>query len=244
VSGAAAPRLLPAGDSGLLVRFEQEISPARFAEVMAALAALDARRPPGVLDVVPAFASLLVLYDPLAIRWGEVRAYVEAALEAALAAAGGSGASAPTSGPAARRVEIPVLYHPDVAPDLLPLAAEKGLSPEALVALHTAPEYRCHMLGFRPGFPFLGGLDPRLATPRLATPRPAVPAGSVAIGGPQTGVYPQAGPGGWRIVGRTPLRLFDPAGAAPFLLRPGDLVRFVPVDRARFDALAAAEVSA
>jgi inhibitor of KinA len=132
-----------------------------------------------------------------------------------------------------------VLYHPDVAGDLLPLAAEKGLRPEELVARHTAPTYRCHMIGFRPGFPFLGGLDESLATPRLATPRLAVPAGAVAIGGRQTGIYPSCGPGGWRIIGRTPLVLFDPLRPEPFLIHPGDRVCFRAIDEKEFAALAA-----
>jgi KipI family sensor histidine kinase inhibitor len=108
-----------------------------------------------------------------------------------------------------------------------------------VVRRHAAPVYRVHFLGFTPGFPYLGGLDPRLATPRLDSPRARIPAGSVAIGGVQTGVYPVESPGGWRIVGRTPLRLFDPRWPAPFLLAPGDGLRFVPVDDAAFDAIAA-----
>ncbi len=130
-----------------------------------------------------------------------------------------------------------MLYHPDVAEDLLALAASKALTPEALIALHTGPLYRCHMLGFRPGFPFLGGLDPVLATPRLATPRLSVPAGAVAVAGRQTGIYPGRGPGGWRLIGRTPLVIFDPSRADPFLIHAGDQVSFVAIDRAQYLAL-------
>jgi inhibitor of KinA len=137
-------------------------------------------------------------------------------------------------------VEIPVLYDPEVAPDLQALAEEKGLTVEALVALHTAPDYRCYLLGFRPGFPFLGGLDPRLVAARLPSPRPRVPAGSIGIGGRQTGVYPVDSPGGWRLIGRTPLPLFDPARADPFLVYAGDTVRFVAIDRAAFEGMGAA----
>jgi inhibitor of KinA len=138
---------------------------------------------------------------------------------------------------AARTIELPVCYDPALAPDLEPLAAEKGLTVEALAALHVAPAYRCHLLGFRPGFPFLGGLDERLVAARLASPRSRVPAGSVGIGGRQTGVYPVDSPGGWRLIGRTPLRLFDPARAEPFLIRAGDTVRFAPIDRATYDRM-------
>jgi inhibitor of KinA len=218
-----------AGDSGVLVRFGAAIDQQTFAAVMSALAALDAARPAAVVDVMPGYASVLVLFDPEAMLPRQAQAFVAGALAAA----------APIAAVPARSVEIPVLYHPSVAPDLAALATEKNFPVEALIARHAAPTYHCHMLGFRPGFPFLGGLDPALATPRLATPRLSVPAGSVGIGGPQTGIYPLAGPGGWRIVGRTPLTLFDPARADPFLVHPGDRVRFVPIDEARFAALRA-----
>jgi KipI family sensor histidine kinase inhibitor len=114
-----------------------------------------------------------------------------------------------------------------------------GLQEDEVVRRHAAPAYLVHFLGFTPGFPYLGGLDPGLATPRLDSPRARIPAGSVAIGGVQTGIYPVESPGGWRIVGRTPLRLFDPRSDRPFLLAPGDGLRFVPVDEATFEAIAA-----
>jgi inhibitor of KinA len=134
-------------------------------------------------------------------------------------------------------VEIPVLYDPLVAPDLEALAAEKGLSVHDLAAAHASGVYWCALLGFRPGFPFLGGLDRRLHAARLATPRVRVAAGSVGIGGQQTGVYPVESPGGWRLIGRTPVRLFTPEHADPFLVHPGDAVRFVAVDADRYQAL-------
>jgi KipI family sensor histidine kinase inhibitor len=138
-------------------------------------------------------------------------------------------------------VEVPVCYGGDLGPDLEEVARAVALPPEEVVARHAAPVYRVHLLGFTPGFPYLGGMDPRLSCPRLPTPRLRVVAGSVGIAGAQTGVYPVESPGGWRLVGRTPLALFDPSPGArrPFLLAPGDGLRFVPVDRARYDALAA-----
>jgi inhibitor of KinA len=223
-----APAILACGDQGYLVRFadppviDEQVS----ARVRALVAVLDGDRPSGVLDVVPGYASVLVIHDPAVP--GELLPWLAGAVERAATAA------APAE--AASAVEIPVLYDPEVAPDLEPVAREKDLTVEQVIALHSAPVYRCHLLGFRPGFPFLGGLDPRLVSPRLATPRLRVPAGSVGIGGAQTGVYPVASPGGWRIIGRTPARLFDPSRARPFLVNPGDRVRFVPIDRARFDA--------
>jgi inhibitor of KinA len=218
-------RIEPVGDQAFSLRLGEEKEPDR---VLAALACLDSDRPAGVTDVVPGYASLLVIYDAGRADPGEVRAWVAAA-----AAAMDTG---PGAAPARRRVEIPVLYDPAVAPDLEALAREKDLSIDALVALHTAPTYRCHLLGFRPGFPYLGGLDPRLVTARLDTPRVRIPAGSVGIGGAQTGVYPVDSPGGWRIIGRTPLRLFDPARADPFLVQAGDAVAFVAIDKASFAA--------
>jgi inhibitor of KinA len=226
----AAWRVAAAGDSAVILRLGDEISAAMLDRVVATMAALDARRIRGLRDLVPGYASVMVCFDPLVTSAPEIRQ--EIALGLALAPAGPPGAAAaPTT------VEIPVFYDPEVAPDLADLAADKGLPIAGLVVRHSSATYRCHLLGFRPGFPFLGGLDPLLWTARLATPRIRVAAGSVAIGGRQTGIYPLAGPGGWRIVGRTPVVLFDPARSPPFLVTAGDRVKLVPVDRAAFLAL-------
>jgi inhibitor of KinA len=233
------PAIEAAGDQALLVRFGPragEPSPEAHARVMAALAALDRERAPWVVDLVPAYATLLVSYDAARATAAEARAWVEARL-AAVAEGEQDAAAVVVSG---RLVEIPVWYDPSVAPDLEPLAAEKGMAPAELARRHAAPEYRVYALGFRPGFPFLGTVDVALAAPRLDRPRPRVAAGSVGIAGRQTGVYPVDGPGGWRIVGRTPLALFDVARPRPFLLEAGDRVRFVPVDAARFAELSGA----
>jgi inhibitor of KinA len=209
-----------AGDQAFTVRLDGGDVAAR---VLAATEWLIQRRPAGVTDVVPGYSSLLVIYDPLLVPPDVVSAWIATAGEA--------------PAPAARTVEIPVAYDPALAPDLDSLAAEKGLGVVELVTLHAAPLYRCQLLGFRPGFPFLRGLDARLHSARLPSPRVRVPAGSVGIGGAQTGVYPVDSPGGWRLIGRTPLRLFDPGRADPFLVHAGDQVRFVPIDRAAFDRL-------
>jgi inhibitor of KinA len=216
-----------AGDQAFTVALGAGVDAETSARVLAAAESLAAARPPGVTDVVPGYDSLLVAYDPVEVAPADVRAWI-------------TGRIAIEASPLpARTVEIPVCYDPGLAPDLQPLAAEKGLSVEALIALHAAPAYRCHLLGFRPGFPFLGGLDERLVAARLPSPRPRVPAGSVGIGGRQTGVYPVESPGGWRLIGRTPLRLFDPARPDPFLVRAGDTVRFAPIDRAAYDRMVA-----
>jgi KipI family sensor histidine kinase inhibitor len=128
-----------------------------------------------------------------------------------------------------KKVEIPVVYGGESGPDLMLVAEHAGMSPDEVILRHSAADYPVYMMGFTPGFPYLGGMDPRLAVPRLDTPRSRVPAGSVGIAGEQTGIYPLDSPGGWRIIGRTPLRLFDLEADPPCLLAPGDEVRFIPV---------------
>jgi KipI family sensor histidine kinase inhibitor len=176
---------------------------------------------PGLVAVVPTYRSLFVQYDPWEISYESLRTEVE--LRLARSRAGGHG----------RRTgavrELPVCYHPRVAPDLEKVARLHGLSPGEVADVHAAPAYRVYMLGFTPGFLFLGGLDRRLHTPRLPEPRARVPAGSVGIAGAQTGAYAIASPGGWRLIGRTPLRLFDPGRTPPSAAEPGDTVRFVPI---------------
>lgn len=224
-------RLLPEGEGGLLVQLGDAVDPDVNARVHALARAVDRRLGPLVDEVVPSYASLLVLFDPL--RVDRVR------LEVRVAALAREGEGL-RAGPPRRVVELPVCYGGELGPDLEEVARLTGLSPAEVIARHAAPVYRVFLLGFTPGFPYLGGMDPALSCPRLASPRLRVPAGSVALAGAQTGVYPVESPGGWRLLGRTPLRLFDPAPRArrPFLLGAGDGLRFVPVDRARFETLA------
>jgi KipI family sensor histidine kinase inhibitor len=232
-------RVLPAGDRALVVEFGDTIDPRLAALVRRLAARLAADRPAGLVETVPTYRSLMVHYDPLAadpaaLHAAVVRAAEESAAGQAAAgppeaaAAHGTGGAAEGS-PGARLVEIPVRYGGEAGPDLPDVAERTGLTPAEVIRLHAAPTYLVYMLGFLPGFPYLGGLDPRLATPRLATPRLRIPAGSVGIGGEQTGIYPVESPGGWAIIGRTHLTLFDPTRAEPCLLAPGDRVRFVPV---------------
>ncbi len=186
------------------------------------LGALLSAHIPGVVGLHPAYASILVDFDPAAVDAAGVE-------RGALAAVDASAAGAPV---ADRLVEVPVSYEEPSAPDLAEVARIHGISATEVASIHAAGDYRVHFLGFVPGFPYLGGLSPRIATPRLAVPRRRVPAGSVAIGGEQTGIYPLATPGGWRLIGRTPLRLFVPDRDPPSLLEIGDRVRFVPVPAA------------
>jgi KipI family sensor histidine kinase inhibitor len=180
-------------------------------------------------DLIPAYASLAVVLriDALEARW-QARDWLVACVES----------PPPPAEPNADPVDIPVLYGGDAGPDLPAAAEALGLPVEELIQRHANGDYLVAMLGFAPGFPYLLGLDSALAMPRLDSPRTSVPAGSVGIGGSQTGVYPRAGAGGWRLLGRTPLQLFDAGRERPALLQPGDRVRFVPIDAGRFAALA------
>ncbi len=222
------PRLVPASDAALLAILAAEPSESATAAVLALREALAASPPPGLVDLRPAYTSLLVVFDPRATTHGEIERSVRPLLpppDLALA-------------PAGRTVEIPVCYEGENGPDLADVARGAGLMPDEAVALHAGATYRVAFVGFSPGFAYLLGLPSRLATPRLPAPRLRVPAGSVGIAGGQTGLYPRATPGGWRLVGRTPLSLFDPGRESASLLLPGDAVRFVPVPQRDFHLLA------
>lgn len=213
------PRFLPAGDAALLVEFANEISEPVNRQVQALAHALAQARLPGLGEAVPAYRSLLLPYDPLQLSFNDVQEQV-----AAVAAR-----SEAITLPEPALKEIPVVYGGEFGPDVEFVAEQHGLSVEQVIRRHAGTTYRVYMLGFSPGFAYLGGLPADLATPRLPTPRTRVPAGSVGIAGQQTGIYPLATPGGWRLIGRTPRRLFDPAQEPPTLLQAGDLVRFVAI---------------
>ena len=214
--------LRPVGVSGVLAVLGDSISEQTGAQVAALREAIADAHLVGVEETIPAYASLLVKYDPFltdcAALCGALRA-LEARLSAAAVQAG-------------KIVEIPVCYGGAYGEDLPFVAEHAGLSEKEAVELHSAAPYRIYMLGFLPGFPYLGGLDERLHTPRLSTPRTKIPAGSVGIGGKQTGIYPMESPGGWQLIGRTPLTLFAPGEPLPYAA--GDCIRFVPIDEAEF----------
>jgi KipI family sensor histidine kinase inhibitor len=217
------PRIEAIADDALLLRMGDRIDPMINARVHALCGRIRTHRPFWLRDVVPAYASIGVFFDPLQVEMKAVDAWLRAQLDALPS-------DALTETKAARTVEIPVVYGGESGPDLDSAAAELGITARQLAQRHAAGEYVVAMIGFAPGFPYLIGLDPALALPRLATPRTSVPAGSVAIGGAQTGLYPRESPGGWRLLGRTPMTLFDPTREPPALLAPGDRVRFVAVD--------------
>jgi KipI family sensor histidine kinase inhibitor len=207
----------PASDRSLLISFGDEISLETHLEVRRLTHALEGTR--AILNLHPAFASVLVDFDPRLRTHADIEALVRERLAAALA----------REDEPPRTVEIPVTFGGEAGPDLDDVARHTGLSAAAVVERFAAAEFTVYFVGFSTCFPYLGGLPPELATPRLSAPRKHVPAGSVAIGGSQGGVYPLASPGGWRLIGRTSLRLFDPAATPPPLLRMGDHVRFLPL---------------
>ena len=216
------PTLEALGDGALLLRWDERIDADIVARVQAVAQALRAGAPGWVQDIVPAYASVAIFLAMEALA--DDPAVMAQAETWCMRVASSAGVGEPA---ASRIVEIPVHYGGKDGPDLLHVAASVGMSPEEVIARHVAGDYRVALLGFAPGFPYLLGLDPALATPRHAQPRTRVAAGSVGIGGAQTGVYPRDSPGGWQILGRTPLALFDPARDPPSLLQPGDRVKFV-----------------
>ena len=211
----------PASDRSLLITFGDEISLHAHRQVKLLTRAMETVR--GILNLHPAYASVLVDFDPRLRTHPEVEDLVRERMESA--------SHAPDV--PARTVEIPVRYGGEFGPDLDDVARHTGLSPARVIELHAAADYVVYFVGFSTCFPYLGGLPPALATPRLSAPRKHVPVGSVAIGGSQAGIYPLASPGGWRLIGRTSLRLFDPEGSPPPLLRMGDRVRFIPAPEDR-----------
>ncbi len=230
-----APRLYPMGDQALIAEFGEHIDPALSARIAVLARQLRESPPIGVVDIVPAYTTLALHYDAAAVGAGASPYDV---LAETLGAWLGTQSAGTTAGD--RVVEIPVCYGGEFGEDLEALARSHGLDVEAAIAIHSGTSYHVHMLGFVPGFAYLGGLDARLSTPRRDTPRARVPSGSVAIAGEQTAVYPLETPGGWQIIGRTPLQLFNPAASPPSLLNAGDTVRFKPISAREFDALAQA----
>lgn len=221
------PKFRPAGDRGLLVEYGSDIDPAVNQKVRSMAAALQEDRPDGLVEVVPAYCSILVIYDPAAATIDTLKKAL-LSLEKQLP---------DMQLPPPKVLDIPVCYQGEYGPDMDDVAARAGLTPQEVTRIHSEPEYMIYMIGFTPGFPFLGGLPESLHVPRLATPRPSVPAGSVGIANNQTGIYPLASPGGWRLIGQTPLRLFTPEHSHPIPYQPGDRIRFRPISPLEFQRL-------
>ncbi|UWE03934.1 5-oxoprolinase subunit PxpB [Laceyella sacchari] len=216
------------GDQGLLFELDGEGTRQHHEQLVYLCEMLERQRPPGIVEWIPGFAGVAVVYDPLRTSAKAVERWMRRQ----------AAKWRPDKEQVARRVvEIPVAYGGEWGPDLADVARLNHLSEDEVIRIHTAPTYWVQMIGFVPGFAYLGGMSARIATPRLATPRPRIEAGAVGIAGRQTGIYPLATPGGWRIIGRTPLTLFQPNSAAPSLLKMGDYLRFRPCGPEEFCAL-------
>lgn len=221
-------------EDALLLRFGETIDPATNARVHAARRQIQARWPD--IECVPAYASVLLRFDPeqwVGTDGKSPHQQLHDAVRSLLA-------DVPESNDMGREIVVPVRYGGESGPDLSDVARHAGITEQEVIARHAAATYRVAMLGFAPGFPYLLGLDPTLAMPRRADPRLSVAAGSVAIGGLQTGIYPQTLPGGWQLIGRTPLTLFDLQAPSPSLLQPGERVRFRAIDQDEYDQWVAA----
>lgn len=218
------PKFNPVGESAVLFELDEDLSPAINRRVHALDSCMQANSLQGVREWVPAYSSVLVIFDPLLVEISKVKSWLKDCLENISDIDAGK----------TRKLIIPVHYGGENGPDLAYVASYNHLSPGEVVRRHTAQTYHVGMMGFTPGFAYLLGLDPSLATPRLKSPRTLVPAGSVGIAGGQTGIYPLESPGGWQLIGRTEMALFDPDQPPYFLLSPGDEVQFQAVNQGRF----------
>ncbi len=219
--------IIAASDSSLLVVFGSEISLELHQRVLALFTALAGEQDPRLRNLHPGYASLLIDFDPLQMSHEELQSRVEELI-----------LERPRAEQVPREIiTIPVCYDAELGPDLADVAAHVGLPPAEVIRLHTSPTYLVYFLGFAPGFAYLGGLPQKLHVPRLATPRLSVVAGSVGIAGNQTGIYPLQSPGGWRLIGRTPLRMFDAEAVSPARVQPGDGIKFAAINRDQFDEL-------
>jgi inhibitor of KinA len=220
-------RMLPAGERALVVEMGNLISPSVNAQVRRLAKRLSQRTPGGVIEVVPTYRSLLVTFDPLTVS----RSHLIEAIHQMMSSEAG-----PETGgkEEVRVVHVPVCYGGEFGPDLDYVGKHNGLSANEVIAIHSSKPYLVYMLGFTPGFPYLGGMSDKIATPRLEQPRAKIPRGSVGIAGAQTGLYPVESPGGWRLIGRTPLNPFAAGAANPFLFAAGDYLRFLPVSHEEY----------
>ncbi|MCL2054001.1 MAG: 5-oxoprolinase subunit PxpB [Oscillospiraceae bacterium] len=217
------------GDCAVLVELGSEISPEINARVISLVQLIKEQPIEGAADTIPTFCSLLVNYDPRVISYEKIcrRLSDLARLDTR------------TDEKSAKVFQIPVCYSGDYAPDIEYIAERAGLSVQEVIKIHSGRDYLIYMLGFMPGFPYLGGLDERIHTPRLEVPRVQIRAGSVGIGGTQTGIYPLDSPGGWQLLGMTPLKTYDPTREKPILFEAGDYIRFVPIEKSEFEEIKA-----
>ncbi|MXX92100.1 MAG: 5-oxoprolinase subunit PxpB [Chloroflexi bacterium] len=230
------PRILPANDSSILIEFGDSIDYSINAQVYALQTEIEnSNFVDAVIETIPSYRSLLVEYDVGTLNYGDIRDQVSVLVKRTTVM------EAAISDQASELHQIPVAYGGELGPDLETVAEHAGLDVEEVIAIHSGTDYHVFMLGFAPGFPYLGGMDERIACPRLSTPRTRVPAGSVGIAESQTGVYPNESPGGWQLIGRTPIALFDVDADPPAAMLPGTQVNFVPISQQEYEDRARSE---
>ncbi|MBQ6832785.1 MAG: 5-oxoprolinase subunit PxpB [Lachnospiraceae bacterium] len=220
-------RYLPSGDCAICVEFGNEISPEINAKIRAFKIALEKENIDGIVETVPTYRSLLVVYRPEVILFKELTEKFDGIM----------GAMGNIQIPPPTVIEIPVLYGGEMGPDLENVAAHNHKTIDEVIEIHTSEEYLIYMLGFIAGFPYLGGMSKEIATPRLKSPRVKIEGGSVGIAGEQTGIYPVASPGGWQLIGRTPLKLYDAEREKPVLLEAGQYIKFRSVTQEEYEKI-------
>ena len=220
-------RFLLTGDTSLTVEFGNEISEAINHDIRAYKIALEKAGLPGIVELVPTYRSLMVHYDPAVLPYQELRERLEKLLDD----------MGEIEIPPSPVLEIPVLNGGEMGTELTFVEEHAGLSEEEVIRIHSSTEYLIYMLGFTPGFTYLGGMSEKIATPRLKQPRVKIPAGSVGIAGTQTGVYPIDSPGGWQLIGRTPVKMYDPDRETPILPEAGQYIKFYPVTQEEYDSI-------
>ena len=224
------PTISPVGDRAISIDFGQVIDPTINRHIRQTIERIKELQLEGIIELVPTYCALLVEYDAMLYSYSEICNIIEPTLEEGMAN---------TINELVTVVEVPTVYGSEFGPDLSFVASHNHLSEDEVISIHSGTDYLVYMLGFIPGFTYLGGMDPRIATPRLSSPRTLIPAGSVGIAGEQTGTYPSDSPGGWQIIGRTPVTMYDMSKAQAALLKAGDYVRYVPIDESEFHRIKA-----
>lgn len=224
------PTISPVGDRAISIDFGQVIDPTINRHIRQTIERIKELQLDGIIELVPTYCALLVEYDAMLYSYSEICNIIEPTFEEGMAN---------TTNELVTVVEVPTVYGGDFGPDLSFVASHNHLSEDEVISIHSGTDYLVYMLGFIPGFTYLGGMDSRIATPRLSSPRTVIPAGSVGIAGEQTGTYPSDSPGGWQIIGRTPVTMYDMSKAQAALLKAGDYVRYVPIDESEFHRIKA-----